>query len=203
MATPTPDAHARVEAAALSLFTAKGYAQTTVDDIVEQAGLARRTFFRHFANKREILFWGQSTLQEAHARAVAAAPLDSSPLQLAGGALHAAADIMQPRLALIRQRQAVIGANVELQERELLKRSQLSQALADTLTMRGVAPLTAAVTAEAALGAYGVAFRAWADGHRQDLHEAVDAVLESLRGLDRPGALARDLDGARGLTGSS
>ncbi|MFZ0090625.1 MAG: TetR family transcriptional regulator [Solirubrobacteraceae bacterium] len=177
------DAHARVEAAALSLFTQKGYAHTTVDDIVDGAGLARRTFFRHFANKREVLFWGHSTLQEAHAGAVAATPEGSSPLEMAAAALNAAADIMRPRKALIRQRQAVIAANVELQERELLKRSQLSHALAQALTARGVDPFAAAVTAEAALGAYGIAFRGWAEGRSEDLHTSVSAALDALRTL--------------------
>ena len=180
------EAHARVEAAALSLFSTRGYAQTTVDDIVERAGVARRTFFRHFDSKREILFWGQSTLQEAHARAIAAAPSGSSPLAMAGAALDAAADIMQPRIALIRRRQEVITSNVELQERELLKRSQLSRALAEALTSRGVDPLTAAVTAEAALGAYGIAFRGWAEGRTESLRESVSAALDGLRALERP-----------------
>ena len=186
------DAHARVEAAALALFSERGYAQTTVDDIVAQAGVARRTFFRHFATKREILFWGHSALQEAHARAVTEAPDGSSPLQMAGAALRAAADIMAPRIDLIRERQTVVAANVELQERELLKRSQLARALAQALATRGVGPLLAAVTADAALGAYGIAFRAWAEGRAEDLHASVAAALEDLRELDRPPGRERD-----------
>ena len=162
--TPEPTGHQRLEDAALQLFVQQGYDQTTVEDIVRRAGLGRRTFFRHFVNKREVLFWGQAALREAHARAIAQAPPDRSPMELAQSALCAAADIMEDRYELIRMRHAVIRANVELQERELLKRSQLSAAMAGCLRDRGVDPATAEVTAAAALATFGVAFTTWAGG---------------------------------------
>ena len=57
-----PDARGRLEQAALELYTERGFDETTVADIAERAGLTERTFFRHFTDKREVLFWGQSAL---------------------------------------------------------------------------------------------------------------------------------------------
>ncbi len=182
-----PDAHARLEAAALDLFNEQGYAATTVLDIVQRAGVARRTFFRYFTHKREVLFWGTPTLQDAYTAAVAAAPLESSPLELARHALFAAAEIQGgDRRGIVRRRQAVIDANPELQERQLLKRSQRAKTLTDALVDRGVGPREAAVTAHAALAAYAVAFHSWASGESDDLAPALEGVLDALRHLDRP-----------------
>ena len=182
-----PDAHARLEAAALDLFNEQGYAATTVLDIVQRAGVARRTFFRYFTHKREVLFWGTPALMDAYTVAVAAAPDSSSPLELARHALLAAADIQGgDRRDIVRRRQTVIDANPELQERQLLKRSQRAQTLTNALVDRGVSPLRAAVTAEAATAAYSVAFQGWASGRNDDLAYALEEVLDALLHLNRP-----------------
>ena len=54
-----PDARGRLMRAALELYAERGYEQTTVADLAEHAGVTERTFFRHFADKREVLFFGQ------------------------------------------------------------------------------------------------------------------------------------------------
>jgi len=59
-----PNAKGRLEQAALDLYRERGFEQTTVAEIAERAGLTERTFFRYFADKREVLFWGQAMLQE-------------------------------------------------------------------------------------------------------------------------------------------
>ena len=59
-----PDARGRLEQAAFELFTERGFEQTTVAEIAERAGLTERTFFRYFADKREVLFAGADALQE-------------------------------------------------------------------------------------------------------------------------------------------
>ena len=59
------------EQAALELYGERGFEQTTVAEIAERAGLTERTFFRHFADKREVLFAGSSALQELLVSAVA------------------------------------------------------------------------------------------------------------------------------------
>ncbi len=69
-----PNARGRLEQAALELYCERGFEQTTVAEIAERAGLTERTFFRYFADKREVLFAGGVTLQELLVSAVAGAP---------------------------------------------------------------------------------------------------------------------------------
>src|ERR1700722_2271036 len=86
-----PDARARLQAAALSLYGERGYEQTTVAEIAERAGLTKRTFFRYFADKREVLFWGTEVLEQQMVAAIEAAPASASTLAVIGAALAAAA----------------------------------------------------------------------------------------------------------------
>lgn len=163
-----PDARGRLERAALELYTERGFDQTTVAAVAERAGLTKRSFFRYFADKREVLFWGQATMMEAYANAIAATPGSASPIDAVAAALHAAATLHEERRDLILQRQAVIAANPELQERELLKRSTLTAAMADALGHRGVTQPTASLLAEAGTAVFKIAFASWVgDGARQ------------------------------------
>ena len=58
-----PDARGRLVKAAMELYGERGFEQTTVAEIAERAGLTERTFFRHFADKREVLFAGAGALR--------------------------------------------------------------------------------------------------------------------------------------------
>src|SRR5271154_5705730 len=113
-----PNARGRLERAAMELYGERGFEQTTVAEIAARAGLTERTFFRHFADKREVLFWGAGALQEMFVSAVAGAPESATPLEAVGGALAAAGALLQQRGDYARQRQGIISACSELQERE-------------------------------------------------------------------------------------
>ena len=126
-----PDARGRLEQAALALYGERGFEQTTVAEIAERAGLTERTFFRHFADKREVLFWGAGALQELLVSTVASAPDSAAPIDAVAAALEAAGALLQERREFARQRQAIIAANAELQERELIKLASLASALAE------------------------------------------------------------------------
>src|SRR5690348_679579 len=134
-----PNARGRLEEAALALYAERGFDQTTVAEIAERAGLTERTFFRHFADKREVLFWGQAALAEFLVTAVAEAPESASPMEAVGAGLLALGPFFEDRRIPARQRQSVIAANPSLQERELMKLSTLATTLADALRARGVA----------------------------------------------------------------
>lgn len=121
-----PNARGRLEQAALELYRERGFDQTTVTEIAERAGLTERTFFRYFADKREVLFWGQDRLCELYVNTIEAAPEAAAPLDAVAAALEAAAPVFRERHALARQRQTVIDATAGLQERELLKRAALA-----------------------------------------------------------------------------
>jgi AcrR family transcriptional regulator len=175
----SPDAHGRLERAAMRLYSERGFDQTTVADIAELAGLTKRTFFRYFADKREVLFWGHDTLVELYADAIADAPATATPIDAVAHALQAGAELHEERRDVMAQRQAVIADNPDLQERELLKRATHASAMAEALRSRGVPEQTAILTAEAGTAVFKVAFARWmADGAKRGRLAAL--VQESL-----------------------
>src|SRR5579864_7752098 len=126
-----PNARGRLERAALELYVERGFEQTTVAEIASRAGLTERTFFRYFADKREVLFGGAGALQDLLVRTVASAPASAAPLDAVAAAFEAAGALLQERRAYALQRQTVIAAHAELQERELIKLASLAAALAE------------------------------------------------------------------------
>src|ERR671937_1899466 len=133
MARWEPDARGRLEQAALALYAEHGFENTTVAEIAERAGLTERTFFRHFADKREVLFGGAGTLQERLVTPVADAPDSVAPIAAVAAGLDAAAALLQERREFARRRQAIIAASAELRERKLIELASLAAALADTV----------------------------------------------------------------------
>ncbi|MGI5158289.1 TetR/AcrR family transcriptional regulator [Microbispora sp. CA-102843] len=156
-----PNARGRLEQAALELYIERGYEQTTVAEIAKRAGLTERTFFRHFADKREVLFWGSGALREHLVSAVAGAPDSATPIDAVAEALEGVGVVFQERRESALQRQAVIVANAELRERELIKLASLSAAIADALRRRGVSDPAASLAAEAGIAVFKIAFERW------------------------------------------
>ncbi len=183
-----PGGRERLRAAALDLYAARGFDQTTAAEIAESVGLTERTFFRYFADKREVLFDGQDLLQEAFVDAVAAAPQGVSALDAVAFALQTASSFFpDERRSFSRLRQAVIVANPGLQERELLKMAGLSDAIAGALCDRGVTEPHATLAAETGVTVFGVAFRQWiAAGEGRSLADLEREVLGQLRALTGP-----------------
>lgn len=159
-----PNASGRLVQAALDLFAERGYDNTTVVDIAKRARLGKTTFFRHFQDKREVLF-GDETLDGLLAEAISVAPQTATPIEAVALALDAAGRniFTAPRRELIARRRAVIAANPELQEREALKNLRLTASMSDALRLRGVSDLTARVTAQLAAVAAEVALQRWSE----------------------------------------
>jgi AcrR family transcriptional regulator len=179
-----PNARGRLELAALELYSERGFEQTTVAEIARRAGLTERTFFRHYADKREVLFWGAGALQELLVGAVASAPDSTTPIDAVAGALEVAGALLQERREYARKRQAVIAANKELRERELIKLASLGSAIADVLRRRGVRDPAASLTAEAGIAVFKVAFESWVDEtNQQDLPQLMRVSLDELRAV--------------------
>ncbi|WP_458084846.1 TetR/AcrR family transcriptional regulator [Streptomyces malaysiensis] len=168
-----PNARERLAKVALELYRERGYEQTTVAEIAKRAGLTERTFFRHYADKREVLFDGSGELQELAVSGVVGAPESAAPLDAMAAGLEAASGWFAARREHARQRQAVIVANAELRERELIKLASLSAALAGALRGRGVAEPAASLAAEAGMAVFKVAFQRW-------IAEAEEATLSQL-----------------------
>ena len=186
-----PNARGRLEQAALELYGEHGFEQTTVAQIAERAGLTERTFFRHFADKREVLFWGSGALQELLVNGVADAPESLAPIDAVARALETTEAVFSERRDFARRRQGIIAANAELQERELIKLASLSAALADTLRRRGVKEPAASLTAEAGIAVFKVAFERWThETNQQDLSRLIRESLDELKAVTG-GARAR------------
>ena len=177
-----PNASGRLREAALDLYTERGYEQTTVGDIAERAGLTARTFFRYFADKREVLFARGDELQNVVRSAAVDAPESSPPMTVVAGVLDVIAELVGADRGHSRRRQAVIDATPELQERELIKLARLAIVLRDGLRERGVSDPEAGLAAETGIAIFRVAFERWI--HDPDERELADVMREATARLE-------------------
>ena len=178
-----PNARERLETAALDLFVENGYEETTVTQIAERAGMNRATFFRHFADKREVLFGGEDALAGLFADAIAAAPSGATLTDCLWTALVAAEVVMTAKLrAAASRRILVVARSTELQERGLLKHARVATAVTAALRARGEDELTARLGAEIVLLAFNVAFERWMKAKKSEpFSPFAEAVLRDLQ----------------------
>ncbi|HEU0206195.1 MAG TPA: TetR family transcriptional regulator [Pseudolysinimonas sp.] len=181
-----PDARGRLVLAAMELYLDRGFGQTTVAQIAERAGVTERTFFRYFADKREMLFGGSEQLQQLMVDAVAGAPASATPLDAVGAALDAVGAVFVD-LDYSRTRQRIIDSDDSLQERELIKRDRLATAVTQALRARGVAEPTASLAAQTGIGVFHIAFASWiAPANTSSYAEIARGLLDELRTVTRP-----------------
>jgi AcrR family transcriptional regulator len=182
MARWQPNARGRLRQAALELYGDRGFDQTTVAQIAERAGLTERTFYRHFADKREVVFSGE--VERVLRSALADAPASATPIEAVTAALDAAGDVLDERHAMTRRRQAVIAANPSLQEREQIKYASLAEDMAALLRERGADRASARLAADAGIAVFRAAFERWIDAEeRRDFHHLVRETLDELRSV--------------------
>ncbi|WP_216363580.1 TetR family transcriptional regulator [Subtercola boreus] len=169
---------------AIELYSERGFEQTTAAEIAQRAGVTERTFFRYFADKREVLFNGSAELQRRVVTAIAEAPAEMAPLDVMSRAMQGAATLMQENRAWSRQRTAVIALNPGLQERELLKLARLASAAAVALRERGVPELAASLAAETGVTVFKIGFETWVgDDAHPDFARCIRDSLDQLRGM--------------------
>ncbi|MBL0886825.1 TetR/AcrR family transcriptional regulator [Myceligenerans indicum] len=188
MARWRPGSTGRLQQAAIELFTENGYDATTVAEIAERAGVTERTFFRHYGDKREVLFAGQQEFQSGFVDAITDAPPGTPAMELSARALDAASRALQEARGRehARARYAIISAHAPLREREQLKLAVLAQAVTDALVIRGIPDLPAHLAGDVVVSVFSTAFARWiAPGETRDLldlqHEAL-AELANLAG---------------------
>ena len=179
-----PNARGRLERAAMELYIERGFEQTTVTEIARRAGLTQRTFFRHYADKREVLFAGSGLLEELIVRTLGGALDSAAPIDAVAEALEAAGAAIQEGGDRPRQRQVVIAANPELQERELIKLASLASAIAGALREHGVPDPAASLTAEAGIAVFKIAFERWISlSEQQDLPQYIREAVDELKAV--------------------
>src|SRR3984885_3299355 len=179
-----PNARGRLAQAALTLYAEQGFEQTTAAEIAGSAGLTERTFFRHFADKREVLFYGSDSVLDLLVRAAAGAPPAAGPIDAVSAALQAVGAMIQEIPEPARLRYAVVSANQELRERELAKLAEFAAAMAAALRDRGVPELAASLAAETGTVVYRVTFARWIAGQVQpDPGDLPELLRESMAEL--------------------
>jgi AcrR family transcriptional regulator len=156
-----PDAEGRLIKAAILLFDEQGFDATTVAGIAEAAGLTKRTFFRYFTDKREVLFQGSHELRDRWVGGIDLAPPGVPAMDAVVAGLDAVAQLFADRHSFARMRARVIAANSELQERELIKLQNLAEAIEAALIGRAVPPRAATLAAQAGVTVFHVAFARW------------------------------------------
>jgi AcrR family transcriptional regulator len=184
MARWEPGSSERLQDAALELFSEQGFEQTTVAEIAERVGVTTRTFFRLFADKRDVLFAGSEQLERHVAEATAGAPATMPPLEAMAQAVAGFDWLALAPRENQRRRQAVIAASAELTERELIKFDALTTAFATGLQARGVDDTHARLAAQAGLIVFRVAYQQWVDDDDEtEIRDVIGTVLADLRAI--------------------
>lgn len=181
-----PDAQGRLERAALELYAERGFDHTTVAEIAQRAGVTERTFFRHFTDKREVLFHGDE-LARSIADTLTAVPESVAPLDAVAAAFESTAEFFDERRQYSKKRQAVIDANPALQERELIKLASMAALVGEALRGRGLPEPAASLTAEAGTAVFKVAFARWlGDPAERSIAVHMRETLAQLRSMTKP-----------------
>lgn len=166
------------------LYAEQGFEQTTVAEIAARAGLTERTFFRHFADKREVLFYGMEMLRDLLVRAIADAPAPATAMDAVGAAFQAAGAVLQENPDRVKLRDTIVSASAELRERELIKLAALASAVAGALRDRGIPEPAASLAAETGVAVFKIAFARWvSEPGQRDLPGIVRESMEELRGM--------------------
>lgn len=173
----------RLQQAALDLFGERGFERTTAADVAARAGVTERTFFRHFADKRETLFGGEAVLRDALVAAIARSSDGLPPLDTLFAAFRSVVPLLAANRAFAAPRQALIAATPGLHERELAKHHALADALADALAAGGADPRSARLAAQVAMTTFAEATLDWLRDPEPGLAERVEEGRLRLREL--------------------
>jgi AcrR family transcriptional regulator len=176
-------ARERLERAALELYAERGFDQTTAADIAARAGVTGRTFFRHFPDKREVLFDIERRLTEALQSALARLPTGLAPMAAVLLAFRWTVAALQDDRESALARSRIIAVTPQLQERELAKAATMSSHVAATLRAHGVPDRRASLAAEVGTTALSHAVQAWASDPDLELDDALTRSFAELREL--------------------
>jgi len=177
------DVRARLQEAALDLYGERGFEKTTTAQIAERASVTERTYFRHFADKREVLFDGEAKLDAALTRAMVDVPSELGPLSALRRAFLAVEGLLAENRSVAGPRHAVIERTPALRERELAKVAALTHKLAALLQGRGVAAQPAMLAAQVGMAAFTQAAVRWLEASEQPFAAELEEAFDALRRL--------------------
>ncbi|GAB2830091.1 TetR family transcriptional regulator [Actinoallomurus bryophytorum] len=165
------------------LYRERGFDQTTTAEIAARAGVNERTFFRHFPDKREVLFDGQAAVRAALVEAVAESPDGLRPFEILLCAFRKAGRILEENRPFSEPRLEVIAVTPALRERELAKAASLTEALTQALRQRDVDDRLAGLAAQTGWAVFHQAVQAWIDDPSHSLDAHLSRTFEDLRTL--------------------
>ena len=183
MARSSEDSRKRLQQAAMELFRERGYVDTTAAEIAARAGVTERTFFRHFSDKKEVLFAGEDELRQTLRDAVAQAPSGLDPLGAVLCGLIAICPLLEAARPHLEARRLVIEASAALQERETAKIAAMVEDLSRAIVGRGADQARAALAAQMGLASLGYAMRLWAGAPESRLQTHLEGALRQMRSL--------------------
>ena len=176
-----PNAMERLQQAAWALFLERGYVEVTVAEIAEKAGLTKRSFFNHFADKREVLFAQAPAFEAGVIQHLAEADKALDPIDAAVSALTLGGLDLASYGNSAQTRRELIASSLELQERNLIKTASLAAAIAVELHGRHVPGRIPTFAAEAAVAVFSAAYDQWADDTTADFPTLMQQSLSDLR----------------------
>lgn len=179
-------ARLRLQQAAIDLYLEHGFDQVTAAEIAAAAGVTERTFYRHFADKREVLFGGEAALRDTLVAGVAEAPGGLAPLPVLLWAFHCAVPLLTANRPLSEPLRRVIAATPSLRERQQAKTVALTEALAGALRARGVPDTTASFAARVGMAAFGHAGSLWFAAPDRDFDPILHDAFAALPALTAP-----------------
>lgn len=173
----------RLQEAALELYQDGGYDRTTAAEIASKAGVTGRTFFRHFADKREVLFGGEDQFATALTNAILDAPQALAPLETLFHAFRKVEPFFVENRSFSTRRQIVIASNPALEERAQTKRQALTAIVVSALVQRRVPPRLARLAAQLGMAALNTAVSSWFESESTDLNAHLAQAFDDVRAL--------------------
>ncbi|MQY17776.1 TetR family transcriptional regulator [Nocardia macrotermitis] len=177
------EARRRLREAALELYREQGFDKTTAAEIAARAGVNERTFFRHFPDKREVLFDGEADLCATLMRTIAETPQGLETFEILLHAFRQSAGQLENNRAFGEPRWEIIWVTPALRERELAKHASLIDAVAEALRQRGIADRVADLAARTGWAAYQHAVRIWMADPARSLDTQLCEAFDDLRAL--------------------
>ncbi|MEV4799478.1 TetR family transcriptional regulator [Nonomuraea sp. NPDC049421] len=162
---------------AMELFTSRGFDETTVEDIAQAAGISKRSFFRYFPTKEDVVFEGVRALGDDIVEELSGQPSDLGPWE----ALHAV--LRDWSQEITDERHRLIASTPALRARFHQTRDDIRRQFADVVQRKfGLDVLAAELVTACAAAALDSASREW---HR------LGGKTERAELVDRAFALAR------------
>jgi AcrR family transcriptional regulator len=165
--------------AAIDLFAKEGFDETTVDDIVQAAGTSRRTFFRYFESKRDLIAQPVASYGASLTKAIESCPKACSVPELFR---HVVLEVARATVSDSRMRQAmaVAAKYPEAREAQLSRVAEVQDRLADAFAHRIDDEFTAHVLAGLTLSALSLTYRVWFSKGKKDIDSAAQQVFREL-----------------------